>query len=67
MDRKKKKIVGDIGISLIKIIWIMWFLRPHHKANPSKNGLVRVVRIKTATNEKIRPVTKLCLFEENVE
>lgn len=34
---------------------------------PAEDGVARVVKVKTSTNEKVRPVIKLCLLEENIE
>ena len=33
----------------------------------AEDGIVRVVRVKTSSSEKIRPVVKLCLLEESCD
>lgn len=50
--------------SNLKVGDIVMIIEP---CTPAEDGVARVVKVKTSTNEKVRPVIKLCLLEENIE
>jgi len=59
--------VGDLVVVVDYLLpRNQWLLARVLETLPGSDGLVRTVRIRTATAEMIRPVAKLCLLETNI-